>query len=590
MPSKQFCVTSKDGGQRERSVREISNKRVFICVLVKRERAIHHYGAQTEKEDLRVRRFPSGKQFSVTGFQTFWDDEIERGENFESELRKAIEQSSISIIVFSKNYASSRWCLEELVKILQCKRINSGRTILPVFYYVYPSQVRNQTGSFAEAFAKHEEKLRMETDERKKEYWMEKMKGWREALGEVANSAGMTVEACFIDVFFPLYSSITFCRYESKFIHNIVKEIENKLNDAVLSLAMYPIGLGSRVGRINLWLQDGSSDVGIMVIFGMGGIGKTTIARKVYNLNFERFEGRGFLENIRITLEQSNGLLHLQKQLLSDISKRKMGKIYSVDEGTNKIKRATHRKRVLLVLDDVDKSEHSNAILAIRTWLYPGSKIIITTRHENLLEAHQDCEMYRVEELSDKESLELFCWHAFGKDHPTKGFMEHSRSVVLQSGGLPLALQVLGSSLSGKGIDVWEIALEKLEAIPDGQILEVLKISYDSLQDDHDKNLFLDIACFFVGKDKDHTVEILDQCGFYTTVGIQNLIDRCLLKINKFNKLVMHQLIRDMGREIIRQESPKELGKSSRLLHHKDVFDVLREKTGRETIEGLYPK
>ncbi|WRX27629.1 hypothetical protein QQP08_020116 [Theobroma cacao] len=115
--------------------------------------------------------------------------------------------------------------------------------------------------------------------------------------------------------------------------------------------------------------------------------------------------------------------------------------------------------------------------------------------------------------------------------------MEHARSVVKPYGGLPLALQILGSSLFGKNINI-------------------LRISYDSLQDDHDKNLFLDIACVSIEDDKDYTSTILSGCDYYTTIGIENLINRSLLVVNEKNKLVMHQMIRDIGRNIISQESP----------------------------------
>lgn len=94
------------------------------------------------------------------GFRTFRDDdEIARGEKINSELQKAIMQSKISIVVFSKNYASSRWCLDELVTVFERKR-TSKHGDLPVFYDVDPSQVRKQTGSFAEAFERHERRWR----------------------------------------------------------------------------------------------------------------------------------------------------------------------------------------------------------------------------------------------------------------------------------------------------------------------------------------------------------------------------------------------------------------------------------------------
>ncbi|XAR56243.1 hypothetical protein NMG60_11036644 [Bertholletia excelsa] len=122
--------------------------------------------------------------------------------------------------------------------------------------------------------------------------------------------------------------------------------------------------------------------------------------------------------------------------------------------------------------------------------------------------------------------------------------------------------------------------------IPHKDILQKLKLSYDSLQDDEDRELFLHIACFFVGSDKVCTVEILDGCDFHTEIGIRDLADRCLLTIES-NKLVMHHLVQDMARKVVDQESPKEPGKRIRLWNHKVSFNVLREKIGTTKIEGL---
>ncbi|KAK9944489.1 hypothetical protein M0R45_010053 [Rubus argutus] len=172
------------------------------------------------------------------------------------------------------------------------------------------------------------------------------------------------------------------------------------------------------------------------------------------------------------------------------------------------------------------------------------------------------------------------------RDHPIPSYWDHSKRLINHGGGLPLALRVLGSSLSGKNIAAWDSALNKLEAIPNGEILKKLKISYDSLQDDHDQNLFLHIACFFIGMEKDVIVGILDDCDFFTEVGIQSLIDRCLVTVDEYNKVQMHDMIRDMGRGIVRLESKKP-GERSRLWHHKDSFQVLTENNGTQTIEGL---
>ncbi|KAI5315330.1 hypothetical protein L3X38_044506 [Prunus dulcis] len=320
----------------------------------------------------------------------------------------------------------------------------------------------------------------------------------------------------------------------------------------------------------------------------MRGIGKTTLAKFVYNINFKRYKGSSFLENIKEHSKQTNGLVQIQKKLLSDVLNGKRVKVGNISEGIIKIEDALSSKRVLLVFDDVDHVEQLDAVLRMQGQFCPGSKIIITTSHAALLNAsHQAIKVHNLETFSSNESLELFSWHAFGQDHPEKDYMELSERVVNLSGGLPLALKILGSSLSGKSTVVWESALNKLEAIPNGEILNKLRISYDSLQDEHDRSLFLHIACFFIGMEKDVIVRILDSCGFYTIVGIQNLIDRCLVTVDEYNKVHMHYMTLDMGRGIVVHLESKEPGERSRLWNHKDSFKVLKEKNGTQTIEGL---
>ena len=108
------------------------------------------------------------------------DEQLERGQVIKHELLQAIEESLYAIVILSQNYASSSWCLDELRKILECRRV-LGRGVLPVFYGIDPSVVRHQTGSFAEAFKNHEE--RFGEDETK-------VQRWRYALSEVASLSG----------------------------------------------------------------------------------------------------------------------------------------------------------------------------------------------------------------------------------------------------------------------------------------------------------------------------------------------------------------------------------------------------------------
>jgi len=120
--------------------------------------------------------------FHRKGINTFMDKEIRRGEEISpAAIFKAIEDSKISIIVLSKNYASSRYCLDELMKILECRRTRRQK-VLSLFYHVDPSEVRHQTNSFGEAFAKLEEKFRDD---------VMKVQRWKTALKEVADMSGM---------------------------------------------------------------------------------------------------------------------------------------------------------------------------------------------------------------------------------------------------------------------------------------------------------------------------------------------------------------------------------------------------------------
>ncbi|XP_030936166.1 toll/interleukin-1 receptor-like protein [Quercus lobata] len=169
------------------------------------------------------------------GIKIFIDDNLQRGEEISAGLVKIIESSRISIIVFSENYAYSAWCLDELTKIVECKKNN--QLVRPVFYNVDPSEVRNQKGKFGEALSKYEEKLKDK----------KKVQRWREALHEAANISGWHYKHD--------------CT-EFEFIQEIVEEIANsELNRMPLFVAKYPVGINSRAEAIILQLDIGSNDV-----------------------------------------------------------------------------------------------------------------------------------------------------------------------------------------------------------------------------------------------------------------------------------------------------------------------------------------
>ncbi|XP_040960378.1 disease resistance protein RPV1 [Gossypium hirsutum] len=182
----------------------------------------------------------------------------------------------------------------------------------------------------------------------------------------------------------------------------------------------------------------------------MGGIGKTTLARVAYTQMSPHFEGKSFIADIR---EVSNkcGLVSLQKQLLSQVFHDECFNFFNVHEGNTKINHSLSHKKVLVVLDNVYNIQHLKGLVGRRDWFRLGSRIIVTTRDKHLLRCCQVDDVYMPTTLNPKDVLQLFNLKAFHSDTVSKDdFIELSKHVVNYVGGLPLALEVLGSFLCGR--------------------------------------------------------------------------------------------------------------------------------------------
>ena len=332
------------------------------------------------------------------------------------------------------------------------------------------------------------------------------------------------------------------------------------------------VGLDSRVTEIkNSYLGIGLEDVRFIGIWGMGGMGKTTLARVLHQEIHRHFDASSFIGNVR---EGSckNGLISLQKQLLDDILNESNIRIPDIHWGTNIIKDRLCKKKVLITLDDVDQLDQLKALAGKRDWFGQGSRIIITTRDQRLLFIHDmiKAEIYTVNELNDVEALKLFSREVFKKDYPSKDFEELAKNVIYYAGGLPLALKVLGASLILRKRDDWKYFPAKLKEDPPKILKNAFAISYNGL-DSKEKNLFLDIACFFNGENKGWVASILQ-----TSIEIDILMEKSLINISRFGTLWMHDTLQDFGREIVRSESLNELGQQSRLWLSNDIFRVLK--------------
>ncbi|KAJ9550903.1 hypothetical protein OSB04_014948 [Centaurea solstitialis] len=490
------------------------------------------------------------------GLLTFRDnDEIDRGRELKPEIERAIKASKASVVVLSEHYATSTWCLEELSLILEQRRV-FNHFVLPVFYHVDPSDVRRQDKTF---------KIQVKTSSK---WTSDNVNRWKTALTKVADLTGVVVSGP-----------------ETKFLKKIVDTVYNELDCKKVYLSPNLIGMDTRYEEITSWLRQPYYK--FLAICGMGGSGKTTLAKYIYNLNWKRFESMSFLEDIGTRCKGAHGFLELQEQLLKDISGGRKRKIPSVSQGTCKIEEALENKMALIVLDDI--VEYSTLVALLGTGkINAKSKIIITTESSYPLSKFSyPCKRCQMKLLDDDESLELFSCHAFGSKEPVEGLKELAAQAVRYCQGNPLAIKVVGTSLSDcNNIPYWKSHLEVLEKELHSGIQDALEGSYKSLPYDSQKELFLHIACFFIGKDVDYVKKILEP-DCQAVSGIKSLVNRFLLSISSNNKLMMHRLFQEMGRNIVRQESFKFPEKRSRVWHSAESYKILKKGKGSKTIEGL---
>ncbi|KAK4708170.1 hypothetical protein R3W88_029095 [Solanum pinnatisectum] len=364
---------------------------------------------------------------------------------------------------------------------MECKEEENGQTlVIPIFYDLDPSHVRNQRVSFAKAFAKHESKYKNDVE------GMQKVQRWRNALTETANLKGYDIRQ----------------RAESENIQQIVNQISSKLCKTSISYLQDIVGIDTHLEEVKSQLKIEINDVWIVGIWGMGGIGKTTIARAIFDILSDQFEA-------------ASSRLHFNK--------------------------------VLVVLDDIDHSDHLDYLAGNLNWYGDGSKIIVTTRDKHLIGKNDV--VNEVTTLVDNEAIKLFNEYAFQREVPDECFEKLSLEIVRHAKGLPLALKVWGSFLHKRDIIEWRSAIEEMKNNSNSKIVEKLRISYDGLETTQ-QDIFLDISCFFRGKGKSCIMQILKSCYSGANIGLRVLIDKSLVFISKKSTIEMHDLIQEMGKYV----------------------------------------
>ncbi|CAN6878909.1 unnamed protein product [Brassica oleracea] len=453
-------------------------------------------------------------------------------------------RSRVGIIIFSNNYASSRQCQDNFVAIMDHSKANS-LVLLPVFFKVKVTDIRGQSGSFGRAFSQLENSIQASqvptfTFIDKHQY----MKG-----GEVILAKNIVSNVCL------LLSS-----------ENNMKLRGRLQMNSILSL---------------LYCSQ-SSAPHIVGLWGMAGIGKTTIAREIFRTQADRYDVCYFLPDFHIAC-QMRGLSHLRDEFFSKIYGEEKVTVDACDTKLSFLRDRFLSKKVLVVLDGVSSASDAEFLVGGLGWFSGGHTLILTSRNRQVLIQCTAKEIYEIQKLSEHESL-----HVCSQFAAVQNWKERTSLVselVNYASGIPLALRALGSSLQNNCIVGEKQHLKTLRQHPLVEIQDAFKRSFDVL-DGNEKHIFLDLACFFRGENKDYVVSILDACGFFTDLGIYGLIDESLISLVG-NRIEMPNIFQDTGRFVVCQEN-NETGKRSRLLDPTDIVDVLTNNSGTEAIEGIF--
>ncbi|KAK8334430.1 hypothetical protein V6Z12_A10G270100 [Gossypium hirsutum] len=444
------------------------------------------------------------KALKDKALNVFFDEHtLETGKKLLPALSQGIAASNLSIIVLSKDYASSKSCLAEVSDIMD-RNHSEGHIVLPIFYHVDPSNVRNLGGSFKTSFAHHESKR--PTDE---------VKRWKDAFAKVGKLKGIHIKDD---------------KSETEYIQDIVDDVTRKLvNSAPRITSEKLVGIDDQKKMLLGLIEQ--ADIRVIGFWGMGGIGKTTLANAVYEEVSPKFECRLFLKDVSEKIKKQ-GDESLRNELLSKLLDEKEICIdtpfisYPYQDRLN-------NKKVHLVLDDV----------------------------------------------RDPDQIDFMGVKYFGTGNLSCKFVVYAQ-------GSPLALKVLGSNLYTKSKKEWESEVDKLKQYVEPKISQILKSSLDGLGE-LEKNIFLDVACFFKGEKMDIVEKILSNYYMGAMCGIRNLADKCLLDSIDGYHISMHDMLEEIGKDIVRQKCKENPGKCSRLWFPEYVDQVLRYNQGTVSIEGI---
>ncbi|KAH9305936.1 hypothetical protein KI387_010340, partial [Taxus chinensis] len=347
------------------------------------------------------------------GLRVFLDREaLEGGDDIPTKIQDAMSSASLHVAIFSTNYARSPWCLAELSFMLK-----TGTRIIPLFFHVDPSDLRwvdQGKGIHADPFNHHERQCR---------YISQKLQEWKMALQTVSFHSGCVINNN---------------HEEGSVLKNIVNMVFKTMEKVPFQVDQkHPVGVDDAVQDFERIMIESTENLQIVGIVGMGGAGKTTLAKDLYNKKCSSFLNSSFIFDVRDAARRY--LLHeKQKKLLKDLGVQDKDLWFdNIEEGKGILTSRLRSVSALIVLDDVDHEDQLGALLPARDRLGSEIFIIITSREFGVL-----------------------------------------------TNGLPLSLKVFGGQVYGKSMGYWEFQLHKISKILPEDIKQRLKVSYEALYKD----------------------------------------------------------------------------------------------------------
>ncbi|XP_039173301.1 disease resistance protein RUN1-like [Eucalyptus grandis] len=453
------------------------------------------------------------------------------------ELPSLVYRSKIYVPIFSVKYAHSPRCLDALALMVeQTSGPRGKKEILPVFYDVERSDVQ-LISIYGEVLNMH-----------RRRWGPNQVTRWQNALVKAGNVIGWERSAYQSEgkLITSMVANILRKLIEE---HNYVPEDLSTGDNQMLSYRTSELA-DSQESKIMELLELEVNDVRIVGIHGRDGIGKTTLAKIVYDQIAIRFDACSFLAEIEETTQQPGGVQYLQTKLIFDILKREY-EVTSAFKGVRFFKEIFRNMKVLIVLDDVERGSLLKEFIGAKLdWFGSGSRIIVISKQRSILQGFVDrglARTYDVNPMDDNRAFDLFWQYAMEMSFKQNPYVEIANKIVKAAEGLPLHIKVFGSFLHGKRLEEW-YKFKKLVQQYQEDCHKILSIVYEAL-DRMQKQMYLDIACFLPdvdckiasymwhGEDCPHDeIEVL----------------RCMSLIEmEENKMGMHRLLRCLAREII---------------------------------------